>query len=80
MAHILRIKSKAILTEKIFAESKSNLPGTIDFVSRFLSIGKRVSWFSKGLSQVTAKMTDLESISELVFGIRMIKKRVINMT
>ena len=27
--------------------------------SRLLSIGKQASWFSKGIVQVTAKMTDL---------------------
>ena len=73
MVPILRIMSREILAEKISAESKPNLPDTMERASGLLSIGKQASWFSKGIVQVTAKMTAFESTSESAFGLRTIK-------
>ena len=73
MVPILRIMSREILAEKISAESKPNLPETMERASRLLSIGKQVSWFSNGIVQVTAKMTDFESTSESAFGLCTLK-------
>ena len=78
--HILRIVSKEILDEKISAESKPNLPDTMERASWLLSIGKRLAWFSEGIFQVAVKITDFESTSEAAFGLRMIKKRGIKET
>ena len=73
--HILRIMSKEILAEKISAEAKPNLRDIKERVSWLISIGKRLSLFSEGITQVTVKMTDLRTICESVFGLRMKKEK-----